>query len=132
MALWKNTTVVFSCQVGVEFRLKLCSRRWNGLWTITSFPLVMTTKTILITGLNCFGGARGSLQVFIVLSTELRFQTEAWIKSVQTALRYLQTTSGPSGTFSRVNAKRVCISIITLLQFTFVRCLWACLGEALF
>ena len=55
-----------------------------------------------------------------------------YIKSVQSALTLLLTTSGPRGTFSRVSTKRGCVSIIKLLQVTILRSLWASLGKALF
>ena len=42
------------------------------------------------------------------------------VKSVQSALSNLLTTSGPRGTFSRLSTTRGCISIIELLQFTIV------------
>ena len=44
------------------------------------------------------------------------FCQEIDVKSVQSALTHLQTTSGPRGTFSRQNTTRECISITELLQ----------------
>ena len=40
------------------------------------------------------------------------------------------TTYRSRGTFARLSAKRGCILIVKLLQFTIVRSLWASLGEA--
>ena len=54
------------------------------------------------------------------------------IKSVQSALTHLVTTSGPRGTFSRLNKTRGYISIMGLLQFTIVCSFWASLDKALF
>ena len=54
------------------------------------------------------------------------------VKSVQSALTHLLTTSGPRSTISHLSANRGCISIIELLQFTIVRFLWAALGKACF
>ena len=53
------------------------------------------------------------------------------VKSVQSALTYLLTTSGPHGMFSRLSTKRRCISIIELLQFTIARSFWANFDKAL-
>ena len=46
---------------------------------------------------------------------------ESIVKSVQSALSDLLTTSATDGTFSRPSAKRGLISIIKLMQFTIVR-----------
>ena len=54
------------------------------------------------------------------------------VKSVQSALTYLPTTSGPRDTFSRPSTTRGCISIIELLQFTIICSFWASLDQALF
>ena len=54
------------------------------------------------------------------------------VKSVQSALSDLLTTSATHGTFSRPSMKRGLISIIKLMQFTIVRFFQASLGEALF
>ena len=43
------------------------------------------------------------------------------VKSVQSALSDLLTTSATHGTFSRPSTKRGLISIIKLMQFTIVR-----------
>ena len=44
-----------------------------------------------------------------------------FVKSVQSALSDLLTTSATHGTFSRPSRKRGLISIIKLMQFTIVR-----------
>ena len=54
---------------------------------------------------------------------------EIGLKTVQSALTHLLTTSGPRGTLSRLSTKRGCIPIIELLQFTVVRSFWASLGN---
>ena len=54
------------------------------------------------------------------------------VKSVQSALTHLLTTSGPRGTFPHLSTARECISIIELLQFAIVRAFWASLGKTLF
>ena len=54
------------------------------------------------------------------------------VKSVQSVLTYLLTTSAPRGTFSRLSTTHGCISITELLQFTIVGSFWASLGKALF
>ena len=54
------------------------------------------------------------------------------VKSVQSALSDLLTTSAKHGTFSSPSAKRGLISIIKLMQFTIIRFFEASLGEALF
>ena len=48
-------------------------------------------------------------------------QNSSTIKSVQSALSDLLTTSATHGTFSRPSMKRGLISIIKLRQFTIVR-----------
>ena len=47
--------------------------------------------------------------------------SEWTLKSVQSALSDLLTTSATHGTFSRPSTKRGLISIIKLMQFTIVR-----------
>ena len=52
------------------------------------------------------------------------------VKSAQSALTHLLTTSGPRGTFFLLSTTGGSISIIELLQFTIVRSFWAALGKA--
>ena len=54
------------------------------------------------------------------------------VKSVQSALSDLLTTSATHGTFSRPSMKRGLIFIIKSFQFTIVRFFQASLGEVLF
>ena len=53
--------------------------------------------------------------------TEYEQETKPLVKSVQSALSDLLTTSATHGTFSRPSGKRGLISIIKLMQFTIVR-----------
>ena len=61
----------------------------------------------------------------LVLSLRISFNISvssiAILKSVQSALSDLLTTSATHGTFSRPSRKRGLISIIKLMQFTIVR-----------
>ena len=54
-------------------------------------------------------------------TTRLTSGGEVMVKSVQSALSDLLTTSATYGTFSRPSTKRGLISIIKLMQFTIVR-----------
>ena len=58
--------------------------------------------------------------------------SEWTLKSVQSALTRLLTTSGPRGTFFLLSTTRGCISIIELRQFTIERSFWASIGKGLF
>ena len=62
------------------------------------------------------GGGGGGAQYRGECSDELFSQ----VKSVQSALSDLLTTSATHGTFSRPSTKRGLISIIKLMQFTIV------------
>ena len=59
-------------------------------------------------------------------------KTLSYVKSVQSALSDLLTTSATHGTFSRPSTKRGLISIIELMQFTIVRFFKASLGKLCF
>ena len=63
----------------------------------------------------------------MIMKSYLKF-----LRSLQSGLNCLLTTSGSGGMSSRLSEKRGCISVIKLLQFTLVRSLWASLGKALF
>ena len=59
--------------------------------------------------------------VSFTYKTEYEQETKSLVKSVQSALSDLLTTSATHGTFSRPSGKRGLISIIKLMQFTIVR-----------
>ena len=65
----------------------------------------------------------GFMQMNLHPSGSLAFltSTSTLVKSVQSALSDLLTTSATHGTFSRPSRKRGLISIIKLMQFTIVR-----------
>ena len=48
------------------------------------------------------------------------FQTQRTLKACSNSFEHLLITSGPGGIFSSLSTKHGCISIIKLLQFTFV------------
>ena len=59
----------------------------------------------------------GGKQIFDFIPCSIRIK----VKSVQSALSDLLTTSATHGTFSRPSRKRGLISIIKFMQFTIVR-----------
>ena len=61
-------------------------------------------------------------QILIVIEPKIKKDSGMiFVKSVQSALSDLLTTSATHGTFSRPSMKRGLISIIKLMQFTIVR-----------
>ena len=89
------------------------SYRLAQLFLDTSAAILQKKSEIV--GKN-FSSSENSIWSILLKYQEMDMQ----IKSVQSALSDLLTTSGPRGTFSRLSTMRGCISIIELLQFTIV------------